>query len=149
MIGPDLLGEAQTVLADIGGDDRGRTGRARDRGGKEAGRSASRDQHRMSGHVVDQGRIDGIPERLLDRGILRRNGLGRVPEDVLRQHDIVRKGSITVHAEDLVVAADVRLAGTALKTRSTREVRLCGDVVADLRPASPTEPTSTTSPHIS
>lgn len=55
-----------------------------------------------------------------------------MPEDVLRQGDVFGKRSVTVHTENPVVTADVRLAGATLEARSTREVGFCGDVIAGL-----------------
>src|SRR5262249_24102820 len=54
------------------------------------------------------------------------------PEDVLRKDDVFCKRSVTIHAQNTVVAADVCLTSATLKTDSAGEMGFRGDIIASL-----------------
>ena len=76
----------------------------------------------MAGEVFGKCGIDRVPKRLLHTRQLRRNGLIRVPQDGLRQCDILRVRSVPVDPQNPVILTDMRLSGATLKARATRQV---------------------------
>ncbi len=129
MVDADLFGQAEAIVADVRGDNGCGPGGACHGGGKQAGRPAAGDQHRVTGEIFDQCRIDRVAERFLNGRELRWNGGRSLPQDIFRQHDIFRERSVAIDAEDAIIPADVRLAGPALKTPATGDVRFRRDVV--------------------
>ena len=125
-----LLRQSKAIVTDIGGDNCRGSGRAGDGGGEEAGRAAPGDQDCVAGEILHECRIDRIAQRFLQAGQFRRNVRRCLPEDGLRQDDLVGKRSIQINAEDAIVLTHMGLAGTALKAGATGQVRFGCDIVA-------------------
>jgi hypothetical protein len=86
----------------------------------------------MAGEVFGESSIDGVPERFLNTGKLRRNLRSGAPQDTFGQRDILGIRAVAIDTKDSVLLADMRLPGSALKTRTTRNVRFGCDIIADL-----------------
>src|SRR5688572_1105482 len=129
MIDADLFGKVQAVGTDIRGDDRGGTGRSRDRGCEESCWTTAGDQDRLSREIFDQGGVDSVAERFLEAGEFRWNSGRSFPEDRFRQDHILRERAVAIDTEDSVILAHMRLPGATLKTMTTGEVGLGGDVI--------------------
>ncbi len=126
-----LPGEIKPVVADVRGDDQAGAGGAGHGRRKEPGRAAARDQHRLAGNVLDQRRVDGVAQRLLQAGQFRGNLARGLPEHALREPHKFGVRAVHVDAQDAVVLADVRVAGPALEAHAAGDVRLGRDIVAD------------------
>ena len=75
--------------------------------------------------------MDGIPQRFLQAGKLRRDFPRGLPEDALGKPHELGVGPVLIDAQYPVVLADVRVACPALKAHGARDMRLGRDIVPD------------------
>ena len=116
-----VVGREQPSCPERAGD---RDGEEPDRPAPEHGDGATRELLRARGE-------DGVPERLLEAGDLRRKLRAVVlPDDGRRNGDEVGEPAVAVDAEDLRPLAHVRPAGPAVEAGSAGDVALGGHVVA-------------------
>src|SRR2546428_12913374 len=73
--------------------------------------------------------MDGIAQRFLQAGELRRDLSRGLPEDALGKPHVLGVRAVFVDAQDPVVLADVRVAGPALEATGAGDVRLGRDVI--------------------
>ena len=78
--GAQLRGELEAVVVDVGDDDVAGAGMAGDRGGHRADRAGAGDQHVLAEHVPLQRGVDGVAERIEDRGDVEIDAVGVVPD---------------------------------------------------------------------
>src|SRR2546427_4422414 len=79
--------------------------------------------------------MDGIPERIEDRGDLLVDARPVVPDIRDRQDDLLGKGAVTTHTQPDRVGAQVPAAGPAVATVAANDVALAADDVARLEVA--------------
>ena len=128
--GSQLLGQLETVVADVDRDNRRGSRDASDGDGQQSGRAAPGDEDGPAGQALGEGGVHGIAQRLLDAGELWGKFARGLPEDAFRQLHIVGVGAVHVDPKNAIVLAHVSLSRSALKAASTREVRFGRDVVS-------------------
>ena len=100
--------------------------------GEQPDRAAARDSHALGGDLSGQHGVHRVAQRIEDGRVLLRDGSIELPDVRFRNHDVVGKGAVGVHADDLHVLADVRFADAALQALAARYVHFGGDEVAFL-----------------
>src|SRR5579864_3167243 len=102
------------------------------RDGKEPDGPAAGDGHRLGRDLPGQHGMHGVAQRIEDGCVLKRDSGIELPDIRFGDHDVFGEGAIGIHAYDLYVLADVRLAGTALQALAASHMHLGGNEVAFL-----------------
>ena len=76
--------------------------------------------------------MDGIAQRIENRGVFLWDGGIKLPDVRLRNDHVLGEGAIGIYADDLHVLADVSFAGAALQALAAGHVHLGGNEVAFL-----------------
>ncbi len=95
-------------------------------------RSATGDGDRFGRNFSRQHAMDGVAQRIQDRGVLLRNRRIELPDIRFRNHHVFGEGPVGIHADDFYVLADVRFASAALQTLAAGDVHLGGNEIAFL-----------------
>ena len=106
-------------------------GVADDRGRHAADRAGAGDQHVLAEHVEGERGVDGVPERVEDRGDLLVDARPVVPDVRHRQRDELGERARPVDAEADRVRAEVAPPGHAVAAAAADDVALAADEVAD------------------
>ena len=137
-----LLGQLEAIVVDVGDDDVAGADMADDRGRHRADRAGAGDQHVLADHVQLQRGVDGVAERIEDRGDVEIDAVGVVPDIGIGNGDIFGEGAGAVDADAAGVRAQVPPAGHAVAAAAADDVALAArrsspgvivvDVLADL-----------------
>ncbi len=118
------------MRVEVGDDDVARTGVASDGHRHAADRAGARDEHVLSQDREGQGGVDGIAQRIEDRGDLVADAPPVVPDVGHRQRDVLRERAGTLHAEPDRVGAEVAPPGHAVPAAPADDVTLAAHPVA-------------------
>ena len=132
---PEPLGQVEAVRVEIGDDDVARAGVAHDRGRHAADRAGAGDEHVLAEHGEGERGVDGVAERVEDRGDVHVDAGPVVPDVRHRQRDELGEGAGPVHADALRVRAQVPPAGQAVAAAAADDVALAADQVAGVEVA--------------
>ena len=104
-----------------------------DHGGRhQADRTGAADEHVLPEDREDQGRVDGVAERVEDRRDLGVDAWPVVPDVGHRQDDVFGEGAVPADAEPDRAGAEVAAAGQAVPAAAADDVALTRHQVARL-----------------
>ena len=128
-------GQVEPVRVEIGDDDVAGARVADDRRRHAADRAGAGDQHVLAEHRELERGVDGVPERVEDRGDVGVDAVGVMPDVRHRQRDQLgeRPGPVDAHAAR--VRAQVAAAGHAVAASAAHDVALARDDVAGVEVA--------------
>src|ERR1022692_1743358 len=132
VVGLHLSRDLAPVLVYFDGEQTGRAHGPSYGDGKKPDRPAARDGHGFCSDLTGEHGMDGIAQRIENRGILRRNGGIKFPDIRFRNDDVLGEGAVGIDADDLHVLANVSFAGAALQALAARHVHLGGNKIAFL-----------------
>ena len=98
-VAPIRAGEREAVVVDVGDDDVARADMAADRDRHQADRPGAGDQHVLADEVEGQRGMDGVAERIEDRGDLVGDGIGDRIGVGGGDRDIIGEGARPVDAD--------------------------------------------------
>src|SRR6266850_574242 len=105
---------------------------ARDGDGEESNRTAADDRDRAGGDLAGENGVDGVAERIEQRGVVGWDGRIDLPDVRFGDAHVLGEGAVFVDTNDLYIGADVSFADAALITLAAGDVHLGGDEVAFL-----------------
>lgn len=124
-----FLGELEAERVNVGDDNVAGTGVFRDRGGHNADRAGSGDEHVFAEHFEFESGVDGVAERIEDRGDVEVD-LGLVlPNIGLWDGDELGEPAVRVYANPTGISAKGTLAGHAVSAASANQVTFDADNV--------------------
>ncbi len=132
MLHAELLGQRQPNRIDVGDHDLARADALRHQRAHDADRSAAGHQHVLADQIEGQGRVDGVAQRVEDRGNLVRNVVGDRHDIVLRKGQIFAESAGPVDADAQRVAAQMPPARPAVAAMAADDVAFARDALADL-----------------
>ena len=128
-----LLREIQTERIHVGDHHEARAGVLRDRRCHQSNGAGAGDQHVFAEHGKRQRGVDGVSERIENRGDIQIDGGSVTPDVGHRQNDKFGKRSGPIHADSLRMRAQMAAAGQAVPAAAADDVALAADDVAGMK----------------
>ena len=130
--GPQLPGQAQPIIVQIGNHDKASAGVSGDGRGHDADGAGAGDQHVLPQHGEGQRRVHRVAERVEDRLHVARNVRIVYPHVGHRQGEVFRESAGPVDADPLRVLAEMPPARQAVAAAAAHHVPFAADDVADV-----------------